>query len=164
MDLSKFSKETLLLTAIRSEMDSKETYQNVAERVKNALLKEKLSFLASEEEKHREIIEAIYSKEFPDKKLEVPKKSPVPLPGLKITDEMMPITEIFSMAMNAEKAAHDFYMEISKLYENNPNLKKTIEYIATMEMGHYKLLEIERGNMEKFEDFDVYSSMLHVGA
>lgn len=164
MDLSKFSKETLLLTAIRSEMDSKETYHNTADRVKNALLKEKLSFLASEEEKHREIVEAIYSTEFPGKKLEVPERSPVPLPELKITDEMMPITEIFSMAMDAEKAAHDFYMEISKLYENNPALKKTIEYIATMEIGHYKLLEIEKSNMERFEDFDVYSSMLHVGA
>jgi rubrerythrin len=164
MDLSKFDKETLFLAAIRSEMDSKKTYRDIAERVKNALLKEKLLFLASEEEKHQKIIGEIYNAEFPGKKLEVPEKSPVPLPELKITDEMMPITEIFSMSMNAEKAAHDFYMEISKLYDNNPNLKKTIEYIATMEMGHYKLLEIEKDNMERFEDFDVYSSMLHVGA
>jgi rubrerythrin len=49
------------------------------------------------------------------------------------------------------------------LYEDNPRLKKTIEYVATMEMGHYKLLEIEKNNMEQFEDFDVYSPMVHVG-
>jgi hypothetical protein len=55
-------------------------------------------------------------------------------------------------------------MEMSKLYEENLRIKNTIEYIATMELGHYKLLEIEKQNMKKFEDFDVYSPMLHVGA
>lgn len=164
MDLSKFSKETLLLTAIKSEIDSRQTYLDTATKIKNALLKEKLFFLASEEEKHKDIIEAIYNEEFPGKRVTIPEISPVPLPEIKITDEMMPITEIFSMAMDSEKAAHDFYMEISKLYEENLRIKKTIEYIATMELGHYKLLEIEKQNMKKFEDFDVYSPMLHVGA
>ncbi|MBN1226934.1 MAG: ferritin family protein [Deltaproteobacteria bacterium] len=164
MDLSKFSKETLLLTAIKSEIDSRQTYLDTATKIKNALLKEKLSFLASEEEKHKDIIEGIYSEEFSGKKVSIPETSPVPLPEIKIIDEMMPITEIFSMAMDAEKAAHDFYMEMSKLYEENLRIKNTIEYIATMELGHYKLLEIEKQNMKKFEDFDVYSPMLHVGA
>jgi len=50
--------------------------------------------------------------------------------------------------MDAEKAAHDFYMEMSKLYEENLRIKKTIEYIATMELGHFKLLEIEKQNMK----------------
>jgi hypothetical protein len=50
------------------------------------------------------------------------------------------------------------------LYENTLTLKKTIEYIATMEMGHYKLIEIEKDNMKKFEDFDIYLPMIHVGA
>ena len=164
MDLSQFSKEILLLSAIRSEIDSRQTYLDTAAKVKNALLKEKLSFLASEEENHKEIIEAIYREEFPGKRVTIPETSPVPLPEIKITDEMMPITEIFSMAMDAEKAAHDFYVEMSKLYEENLRIKKTIEYIATMELGHFKLLEIEKQNMKKFEDFDVYSPMLHVGA
>jgi len=31
-------------------------------------------------------------------------------------------------------------------------------------MGHYKLIEIEKDNMEKFEDFDIYLPMIHVGA
>jgi len=50
------------------------------------------------------------------------------------------------------------------LYESNPTIKKTIEYVATMEIGHYKLIEIEKDNMKKFEDFDIYLPMIHVGA
>jgi rubrerythrin len=163
MDLSKFDEHTLLLAALRSEIDSEEVYQQIAGKVKNALLKDKLSFLASEEEKHRGIIEGVYRETFGDRELQIPEKSPVPLPEVTITGEMMALSEVFLMAMNAEMAAYDFYNELGKLYENNPGLKKTIEYVATMEMGHYKLLEIEKNNMEQFEDFDVYSPMVHVG-
>jgi rubrerythrin len=163
MDLSKFSENTLLVTAIRSEKNSKKIYQHTANRVNNALLKDKLNFLASEEEKHRKIIEGIYKEKFHNRELKIPEKSPVPLPDLIITDEMMPISEVFLMAMNAEKAAYDFYSELARLYENNPKLKKTIEYVATMEVGHYKLIEIEKDNMKKFEDFDIYLPMIHVG-
>ena len=164
MDLSKFSESTLLVAAIKSEIDSKEIYQHTANRVNNALLKDKLTFLASEEVKHRIIIEGIYKDKFPNEELQIPEKSPVPMPELIITDEMMPISEVFSMAMNAEKASYDFYNELAKMYESNPTLKKTIEYVATMEMGHYKLIEIEKDNINKFENFDIYLPMIHVGA
>ncbi|MBW2001898.1 MAG: ferritin family protein [Deltaproteobacteria bacterium] len=164
MDLSKFSENTLLVAAIKSEIDSKEIYQHTANRVNNALLKDKLTFLASEEVKHRNIIEGIYKDKFPDEALQIPEKSPVPMPELIITDEMLPMSEVFLMAMNAEKASYDFYNELAKMYESNLTLKKTIEYVATMEMGHYKLIEIEKDNMIKFEDFDIYLPMIHVGA
>jgi rubrerythrin len=163
MDLSQFSEETLLLAALRSEIDSNELYQQVANRVRNALLKDRLKFLAAEEEKHREIVEGVYREKFPKKELEVPDTTPVPLPEIAISDEMMPISEVFSMAMNAETAAYEFYTELAKLYTDNARLKKTIEYVASMEMGHYRLLEIERDNMERFEDFDVYLPMVHAG-
>ena len=164
MDLSKFSENTLLVAAIKSEIDSKEIYQHTANRVNNALLKDKLTFLASEEVKHRNIIEGIYKDKFPDEALQIPDESPVPMPELIITDEMLPMSEVFLMAMNAEKGSYDFYNELAKIYESNPTLKKTIEYVATMEMGHYKLIEIEKDNMKKFEDFDIYLPMIHVGA
>jgi rubrerythrin len=163
MDLSTFDEHTLLLAALRSEMDSKEVYRQIADRVKNALLKDKLNFLAFEEEKHRKIIEGVYRETFGDKKLHIPEKSPVPLPKVTITGEMVALSEVFSMAMNAEMAAYDFYNELAKLYENNSSLKKTIEYVATMEMGHFKLLEIEKDNIRRFEDFDVYLPMIHMG-
>ena len=163
MDLSEFDEGTLLLAALRSEIDSKAVYEQVAGRVKNALLKDKLKFISGEEEKHRSLIEGIYKERFPSKEIAIPENSPVPLPELKITDEMMPLSEVFSMAMNAETAAYEFYRQLAGLYEDNPKLNKMITYIASMEMGHYRLLEIEKHNMERFEDFDVYLPQIHVG-
>jgi rubrerythrin len=163
MDLRGFDERTLLLAAVRSEIESKKAYQQIAEGVRNALLKDKLIFLASEEEKHRALIEGVFAEKFPAETLAIPDHSPVPLPRLNITDEIMPLTEVFEAAMNAEKAAHDFYNELASLYDAHAGLKKTIAYVATMEMGHYKLLEIEKHHMERFEDFDVYTPSIHIG-
>ena len=163
MDLSEFDEGTLLLAALRSEIDSKLVYQQVADRVKNALLKDKLNFISAEEEKHRSVIEGVYKERFPNKEIAIPENSPVPLPEIRITDEMMPLSEVFSMAMNAETAAYEFYQQLAGLYEDDPRLNKMIAYIASMEMGHYRLLEIEKDNMERFEDFDVYLPHVHVG-
>jgi rubrerythrin len=163
MNLSEFDEGTLLLAALRSEIDSKLVYQQLADRVKNALLKDKLNFISAEEEKHRSIIEGLYKERFPSKEIAIPENSPVPLPEIKITDEIMPLSEVFSMAMNAEIAAYEFYQQLAGLYEDEPRLGKMIAYIASMEMGHYRLLEIEKDNMERFEDFDVYLPYVHVG-
>jgi rubrerythrin len=163
MDLSEFDEGTLLLAALRSEIDSKLVYQQVADRVKNALLKDKLNFISAEEEKHRSVIEGVYRERFPNKEIAIPENSPVPLPEIRITDEMVPLSEVFSMAMNAETAAYEFYQQLAGLYEDDPRLNKMIAYIASMEMGHYRLLEIEKDNMERFEDFDVYLPHVHVG-
>jgi rubrerythrin len=163
MDLSEFDEGTLLLAALRSEIDSKLVYQQVADRVKNALLKDKLNFISGEEEKHRSVIEGVYRERFPNKEIAIPENSPVPLPEIRITDEMVPLSEVFSMAMNAETAAYEFYQQLAGLYEDDPRLNKMIAYIASMEMGHYRLLEIEKDNMERFEDLDVYLPHVHVG-
>ena len=163
MDLSEFDEGTLLLAALRSEIDSKLVYQQFADRVKNALLKDKLNFISAEEEKHRSVIEGVYRERFPNKEIAIPENSPVPLPEIKITDEMMPLSEVFSMAMNAETAAYEFYQQLAGLYKDQPRLNKMIAYVASMEMGHYRLLEIEKDNMERFEDFDVYLPHVHAG-
>jgi rubrerythrin len=163
MDLSEFDEGTLLLAALRSEIDSKLVYQHVADRVKNALLKDKLNFISAEEEKHRSVIEGVYKERFPNKEIAIPENSPVPLPEIRINDEMMPLSEVFSMAMNAETAAYEFYQQLAGLYKDQSRLNKIIAYVASMEMGHYRLLEIEKDNMERFEDFDVYLPHVHVG-
>ena len=163
MDLSEFNEETLLLAALRSEIDSKAVYQQVADRVKNALLKDKLRFISTEEENHRSVIEGVYRERFPNREIAIPENSPVPLPEIRITDEMMPLSEVFSMAMNAETAAYEFYQQLAGLYKDQPRLNKMIAYVASMELGHYRLLEIEKDNMKRFEDFDVYLPHIHVG-
>ncbi|MCK4266784.1 MAG: Rubrerythrin, partial [Thermoplasmata archaeon] len=67
MDLSEYSLEEIYLSAIKSEVDSGAAYLKLAQVVNNAFLSEKLRFLASEEQRHREMLEKAYRGNFPGK-------------------------------------------------------------------------------------------------
>jgi rubrerythrin len=164
MDLSHFSREELFLSAIKSELDSREVYSRLSESVKNAFLKGRLTFLASEEEKHKAFLEDAFKREFPGKELVLPEKTPVPLPEIRIPDELVPLSEVLESAMNAELATQEFYNSFATQFPDGTDMRKTLEFFATMEMGHYKLLEIERDNMQRFESYDAYWPMMHIGS
>jgi rubrerythrin len=162
MDLSAFDLEDLLLAAIKSEVESKDLYTKMAKKTKNGLLKDKLEFLANEEEKHRSFIEEICKNHFPEKEIILPKKTPVPLPEVFFSEET-PLSKLLSQAMNAEQSASDFYRSLAGRFEEGSKLHNTLLYFSDMEVGHYKILEMEKESMERFEEGDVYWPMVHVG-
>lgn len=162
MDLSSFNLEDLLLTAIKSEIESNNLYLDMAKKTNNGLFQDKLQFLAEEETKHKVYIEEIYMNHFPDKQIKIPNKTPVPLPEIIYTEET-PMSTLLLQAMNAEQSASEFYKYCSELFEEGSKIHNTLLYFSDMEMGHYKLLEMEKESMERFEDADVYWPMMHVG-
>lgn len=164
MDLSIYSREDLIVAALKSEIEAREAYANLAVGVKNFILKERLNFLAGEEEKHSQFFHNLYRKYYPDRTLVASQeKSPVPLLEIAVDNESMPIREILESAMRAEMAARDFYMGIVDRFHEQPEVKKMLMYIASMEMGHYKILQIERENAIKFEDYDSEWPLMHIG-
>ncbi len=163
MNLSEYNLEDLFLTAIKSEIESNKLYSNLAKKIQNGLLQDKLEFLAKEEEKHKNFIEDEYRNHFPDKKINLPKETPVPLPEIIIDDENIPLSKIFMSAMQAEKAAQDFYKSFADRFEDGTKINHTLKYFSDMELGHYKLIEIEKESMERFEEADVYWPMMHIG-
>ncbi len=163
MDLKKYTLEDLLLAAMKSEVDSNMIYKKIAKTVKNGLLKDKLEFLAKEEEKHRAFVEQVYKAKFPKKKLTIPKTTPVPLPHLIIPDEDTPLSTVLKSAMHAEQSAHEFYQLLSKQFPKDAMIRNTLSYFADMELQHYKILEIEKESMDRFEEADVYWPMVHAG-
>jgi rubrerythrin len=163
VDLKKYTLEDLLLAAIKSEIESNLVYTRIAETVKNGLLKDKMKFLAKEEQKHKTFIEQVYKAKFPKKKVAVPKTTPVPIPALIIPDEDTPLGTILKSAMLAEQAAQDFYQSLSKQFTKDEKIRNTLSYFADMELQHYKILEIEKESMDRFEEADVYWPMVHAG-
>lgn len=161
MDLKKYSKEDLILSALKSEVDAKEIYLGLADKVKNYFLKDRLKFLAEEEEKHRVFLRSLFEKEFPNKEVVLPKTTPVPMPQIKLYSETVPISEVLESAMAAEMAANEFYFGLAELF--SAEVKKMLYYFATMELGHYKILEIERKNALDFEQYDQTWPMMHSG-
>jgi rubrerythrin len=162
MNLNDFSLEDLLLAAIKSEIDSKNLYAKMAKKTKNGLLIDKLEFLAKEEEKHKIFIEEIYMNHFPNKELVLPKRTPVPLPEVKFSEET-PMSKLLSQAMIAEEYASKFYRNLSTNFEEGTKFHNTLIYFSDMEIGHYKILEMEKESLERFEEGDVYWPMVHSG-
>jgi rubrerythrin len=160
MDISIFHIEELLLAAVKSEIESREVYNKLADQVQNAFLKDKLRFLAGEEEKHRAVVTSIFKKKFPHKGLSLPEKSPVPLPQIK-TEGL--VSEVFESAMQAEMSAHDFYNALSEKFADDQELKRTMVYLAVMELGHYRALELEKETMDRYEDYDTTWPNIHLG-
>jgi rubrerythrin len=164
VDLKKYTLEDLLLAAMKSEIESHSVYTTIADQVKNGLLKDKLKFLSKEEEKHRSFIEQVYKAKFPKKKITIPKTTPVPLPPLVIPDEDTPLGLILKNAMVAEQTAYEFYKKLSEQFtKNDMMIRNTLSYFADMELQHYKILEIEKESMDRFEEADVYWPMVHAG-
>jgi len=164
VDLKKYTLEELLLAAIKSEIESRNVYTTIADQVKNGLLKDKFKFLAKEEEKHKTFVQQVYKAKFPKKKITVPKTTLVPLPPLTIPDEDTALGTILKNAMIAEQAAHEFYQSLSKQFtRDDSKIRNTLSYFADMELAHYKILEIEKESMDRFEEADVYWPMVHAG-
>ena len=162
MDLEHYSIEELLLTAIKSEVESKALYKKLAKKTKNGLLEDKLIFLANEEERHRIFIEEIFMNHYPDKEIKLPKETVVPLPKIEYNEET-PLSIILNQAMQAEISASKFYRSLSERFEKGSKIQNTLKYFADMEVGHFKILETEKESMESFEEGDVYWPMVHVG-
>jgi len=162
MDLRKFSLEDLFLSAIKAETDSREAYSIMAGITRNAFLRDRLGFLADEEEKHRKLLESEFHRQIPGKGVKLPEVSPVPLPEIK-AEEGMPISELLSQAMKAEKAAYEFYTGFARYMRANREFSLTLGYFARMEEGHYDLLSKERDSAEQFEAFDDFNPGMHLG-
>ena len=162
MNLDSFKLDELLLTAIKSEIESNKLYRKIAKKTENGLLQDKLEFLAKEEDKHRLFVEDVYKNHFPKKEIKLPKETPVPLPKIEINEDT-PVSKLLKSAMKSEKYAHDFYESLSERFESGSKIHNTLLYFADMETGHYKILEMEKQSMERFEEADVYWPMVHVG-
>jgi len=131
--------------------------------VQNAFLRERMNFLALEEKKHQQALENIFSQRFPGQAIVVPEKPVVPLPEIRFRDEQVPLSDIFSQAMTAEQAAHDFYLQLAELFTDDVAKKNMLLYFSMMEMGHYKLLDLEKSSLERFEEYGEEQELIHVG-
>mgnify|MGYP000639710492 CR=1 FL=1 len=161
MELENFELKILLLAAIKSEIESKEVYETLASRVKNALFKDRLLFLANEEEKHHAFLESLYRQKFAGEEIKLPEKSPVPLPVVDTSEDRL-LSEIIEDAMKAELAAKEFYEGMKKMFSDE-RTKNMLQLFADMERAHYEILLQELENLKRFEDYDDYWPMMHMG-
>ena len=153
--------------AIRSEIEAARLYERMGEKIRNSDLKEKLSFLKSEEEKHRSIFEDLFRKQYPDVELKLPEKSSVPMMDIALSKEMS-IQELFEVAMKAEKISEEFYSDLAKKSKDVSGASM-LNYLSNIERGHYILLKNEYEMIVEYpayaetDDFLFGERFIHVG-
>jgi rubrerythrin len=155
MKLSEYGKSDLLLAAMKAEKDSNAMYAKMAKKTRNELLAAKLLFLADEEMKHYRHIERMFKKEMPGKRISLPSKTVVPHLAMEPITADLPPSRMFDIAIEAEKAATQFYAALSKLFPVGSDEAFLLAYFSSMERGHQSLFEHERAFLEQARKIDM---------
>jgi rubrerythrin len=153
--------------AVRAEMDAAAIYRGLHGRVKNEVLKQKLDFLAKEEERHKLLLERLFKDKYPGQTLKVP-ESGRPAKSAPAVEDMS-VLDLFKLAMGKEKEAEEYYKDARTRIED-PSAKKMLDYLSRVERSHYFMLKSEIDLLQIFPDsYDVEEEYLgqelfHIGA
>jgi len=136
--------------AIRSEVEAYRFYTEAMKKRSNPILREKLSKLAGEEKRHRQILTERYKKNTGEDRISLPPsagpegKGPAP-------KDLKP-EEILTIAIRMEREAAQFYQREARK-TNDLSGRFMLEYLADFERGHEKALEMELKALKRFPDW-----------
>jgi rubrerythrin len=156
------SLEDLFGIAIKAEIEAQNIYKEISEYTKNMVLKEKMQFLAGEEEKHETILRGLFQQKFPGTEPVIPSQTVAPVPAWK-PDEEGNVSDVLKAAMQTEEDAKTFYEAMAARIEE-PKMQSMLRYLAAMEKTHYHLLETEYNAAMELEDYDRFDPAVHWGA
>ena len=130
-----------LATAIYNEQSAFDFYTGLSEIIKNQSGKEKFKFLAADEKRHRELLEAHYKKLTSGKEFPF---DPTKLKAIQVeVRDNTTAAEALDIGIKAEKEAYEFYSKAAEEIEE-PDAKKMFLMLAEQEDGHYNLLTAEK--------------------
>jgi len=145
----------VLSMGIYNEESAYDFYISVSKKIKNQSGKEKFEALASDEKRHRQILENLYRKES-GKDFDF-NPSKVKKIEFEIEDQTGAF-EAIDIAMEAERQAYLFYTRASEKAENK-EAKRMFQTLAEEEDGHYQKLSAERNALSGgFYWFDIEDS------
>lgn len=136
--------------AIRSEAEAYRFYTQAIKRVKNPILREKLSRLAQEEKRHRQILEERYRKNTGEDPIPIPRQAGPEGKG-SMPKDLTP-EEILTTAIKMERAAADFYRREAQKSKDLSG-RFMLEYLADFERGHERALESEWKALKHFPNW-----------
>jgi rubrerythrin len=161
--------------AIKAEIEAAETYERLANLVKNRALKEKAHFLQGEELKHRALLEEAYARQFPDVELVLPAQSLVPRveaePVLSEAEGLegeVSVPDLLALGMQAEQASERFYADLARRSQSE-SAQAMFQYLSRMESSHFHLLQVEHDLITRFpdyynvEEFHFGDELIHLG-
>jgi len=133
----------LLEGAIKKEMMSRFLYIGLRQRVKNQASKDAFQALADQEEKHQHILEDYLHGKFKEGALKsgttVDYKIAEYLDQPEITPTMN-LKDVFLIAANKEKAAHDLYVRLADMHPAG-KVRDLLRELGEQELEHKQQVE-----------------------
>ena len=130
-----------LSLAIYNEQSAFDFYTRLSDTIKNPSGKEKFTFLASDEKRHRELLEKYYTKISRGQKFPFdPNK--VKIIQVEVKDNTAAY-EALDIGIKAEKEAYEFYNRSAE-NSKDPEAKKMFLMLAGEEEKHYSVLMAEK--------------------
>jgi len=164
-DFSSIDVQEALATAIKSEIEAEDVYKKLKDMVSNFVIKDKLDFLISEEKKHQQVVRKLYTKMFSEEEPSLPEKSLAPRLTLALK-ETETVPDLLEVAIDAEKKSEEFYDALSQEVTDR-GAQEILQYLASMEHGHYSLLkgeyELCKRDEQYYERDDFQYDMVHIG-
>jgi rubrerythrin len=136
--------------AIRSEAEAYRFYTQAMKKTSNPILREKLSKLAGEEKRHRQILETRYLKSTGEERAPLPPPSGPEGKGPAPKD--LKPEEILTIAIQMEREAAQFYQREARK-SSDMSARFMLEYLADFERGHEKALETELKALKRFPNW-----------
>lgn len=139
MNLSEYKE--IIEFAMQNEIEAKRFYEDVAAKMKNPQLKEMFIEFASEEERHRKILNQIYTsnriEDYFDAGQDYHVSEEIDEP--KLSADMKPADAI-GLAMKKEEEAMVQYQQMAEACPE-PEKKQVLLDLAAMEQGHKRKME-----------------------
>lgn len=143
----------VLTIGIKAEMAAVALYTKMKEMAAAKDMQDTMDYLIGQEERHEAFMRKAFTEQFPDVEIKVPKNTIVPMVDEDLSEEAG-MKELFEAAMEAEKKANIFYTDLASK-TRDPNSRKLLEYIASMERSHLSILEAEYHQFELSTDQDL---------
>jgi rubrerythrin len=156
----------VLTIGIKAEMAAVALYTKMKEMSAAEDMHETMDFLIGQEKRHEHFMRKAFRDQFPDVEIKVPKESVIPAIEEEI-GENAGMKELFEFAMKKEKIANEFYTDLASR-TRDPNSRKLLEYVASMELSHLAILKAEYHQFElstdqDLDDFLRGERMMHFG-
>ncbi len=140
---AQLSIEGILEKAIQKEIESQLLYTDLSRRVNEEAAKDVLQSLVRQEQGHQKLLEQYLRGEL--KKGALSRRQAV---DYKIAEQLdqpeispeMELKDIFLLAANREKVAHEFYLSFARIHPDG-EVKRLIEELAAQELEHKQRVE-----------------------
>ena len=137
--------QKLLTRAIKTEIESAETYRTLLDKDLPEETRQKIEKLVAQEEKHEDNFSSIFEDFFPEDEIHLPERSDIEILS-EIPRGATP-KQLIEKALETERESEKFYNDLIGEFEDR-EIQRLMGYLAANEREHYEILKEELTKLE----------------